>query len=54
MAKVKVPVALGVPLRISVCGKLPDGDKASPVGSAPLVTLNATGAMPPLLEMLAV
>ena len=51
--KVNVPAALGVPLRISVCGKLPDGDRESPVGGVPLVTLNATGVTPPTLMMLA-
>jgi hypothetical protein len=54
MVKVNVPPALGVPLRTSVCGRLPEGDRESPVGSAPLITLKAIGAVPPLLEMLAV
>ena len=51
MVKVNVPAALGVPLKVSVCGK-PDAESESPEGGVPLVTLKATGAMPPLLEML--
>jgi hypothetical protein len=48
--KLKEPVAVGVPETVPEAVEVPA--KVRPAGSAPLVTLQTTGSVPPLALML--
>src|SRR6185312_14501886 len=50
-ASVAVTVTGNVPAAVGVPPSVPDGERVSPAGSAPAVTANVYGAMPPVVAI---